>query len=306
MSKPRRILPGSVYLISRRCSERRFFLRPDDETNRGVLFCLLVAALRFDIGIISALAHINHWQGTVLDFFGRLPEFLHHFHAMLAKHQNTLRGRSENFWASQQTSVVELLDPEDIVEKTAYVLANPVKDQLVELAHEWRGISTLDALRTGNPLTATQPKHFFRRGPNGAKTLTMELTLPPGFSSREEFCGRVDARIAEIEDEARTVRRQNGTRVMGMTRVLRQHWNDAPREPKSKPGISPTLAARDRSTRIEALRENKAWLEAYGLARRQHAAGDREAVFPAGTYWLARHSAVRVASLERDERRLAA
>lgn len=305
MSKPRRILPGSAYLISRRCLERRFFLRPDEETNRGVLFCLLVAAQRFDIGIISALANINHWHGTLLDFFGRLPEFLHHFHAMLAKHQNTLRGRTENFWASQQTSVVELLDSEDIVAKTAYVLANPVKDQLVERAHEWRGVSTLDALRTGAPLTATQPTHFFRRRGN-AKTLTMELTLPPGFSSREEFCRRVDARIAEIEEDARNVRRQRGTRVMGMTRVLRQHWNDSPLQQKPRATISPTLATRDRTTRIEALRENKAWLEAYGIARRQHVSGDRSAVFPAGTYWLARHSAVRVASLERDVRRIAA
>jgi hypothetical protein len=29
MSLPREVLPGRTYMITRRCSERRFFMRPD-------------------------------------------------------------------------------------------------------------------------------------------------------------------------------------------------------------------------------------------------------------------------------------
>jgi REP element-mobilizing transposase RayT len=32
MTLPRQVVPGYDYLITRRCSERRFFLRPDDDT----------------------------------------------------------------------------------------------------------------------------------------------------------------------------------------------------------------------------------------------------------------------------------
>jgi hypothetical protein len=31
-------------LIARRCSERRFFLRPDEETNNAFTYCLILAA----------------------------------------------------------------------------------------------------------------------------------------------------------------------------------------------------------------------------------------------------------------------
>jgi hypothetical protein len=47
------------------------------------------------------------------------------------KHQNTLRGRWEAFWASEQTSVVELVAPEDVLAKMVYAIANPVTGHLV-------------------------------------------------------------------------------------------------------------------------------------------------------------------------------
>lgn len=33
MSPPRRVLPGATYLVTRRYSERRFFLRPSEVTS---------------------------------------------------------------------------------------------------------------------------------------------------------------------------------------------------------------------------------------------------------------------------------
>ena len=43
MSLPRAIIPGRCYLITRRCSERRFFLRPDRETNNAFVYCMALA-----------------------------------------------------------------------------------------------------------------------------------------------------------------------------------------------------------------------------------------------------------------------
>jgi hypothetical protein len=38
MSLPRAIVPGRRYMITRRCSERRFFMRPDRETNNAFIY----------------------------------------------------------------------------------------------------------------------------------------------------------------------------------------------------------------------------------------------------------------------------
>jgi putative transposase len=44
MTAARRVLPGQTYLVTRRCSERRFFLRPSTVTNAIFLYALAVAA----------------------------------------------------------------------------------------------------------------------------------------------------------------------------------------------------------------------------------------------------------------------
>jgi hypothetical protein len=57
----------------------------------------------------------------------------------LAKLQNVHWGRWEAFWAGEQTSVVDLIQPADAFDKMIYTLTNPVKDHLVERATVWTG-----------------------------------------------------------------------------------------------------------------------------------------------------------------------
>ena len=80
MSLPREVLPGCTYMITRRCSERRFLLRPDHETNNAFLYCLAVAAQRFGIQVIFTYAAANHHHTGIFDPDGRYPEFLAYFH----------------------------------------------------------------------------------------------------------------------------------------------------------------------------------------------------------------------------------
>ena len=53
MSLPRAILPGRCYMITRRCSERRFFMRPDRETNNAFVYCLALAARKASVSIVD-------------------------------------------------------------------------------------------------------------------------------------------------------------------------------------------------------------------------------------------------------------
>jgi len=43
MSLPRQVLPGQFYMITRRCTQRQFLLRPDQPTNAAFTYCLMNA-----------------------------------------------------------------------------------------------------------------------------------------------------------------------------------------------------------------------------------------------------------------------
>src|ERR1043165_9269982 len=172
---PRQVLPRQFYLITRRCSQRQFLLRPDKATNNGFLYCLIDAALRCEIDLVLPCAMSNHYHVVIYDRAGRYPEFIEHFHKLLARSQNALRGRWENLWSSEQTCVVRLVDRAAVIDKLVYVATNPVLDHLVDRVHHWPGVNGLATLLTGRSLRATRPLHFFR--PNGPMPEVLEISL---------------------------------------------------------------------------------------------------------------------------------
>ncbi|HEX7840065.1 MAG TPA: hypothetical protein VF469_21460 [Kofleriaceae bacterium] len=62
------------------------------------IFCLIDAALRCEIDGVLPCAMTNHYHAVIYDRVGRYPEFIEHFHKLLARSQNALRGRWENLW----------------------------------------------------------------------------------------------------------------------------------------------------------------------------------------------------------------
>ena len=139
MSLPRQVLPGQFYMVTRRCTQRMFLLRPDAETNNAFTYCLIEAAQRCQVEVILPCALSNHYHAVLFDRWGRYPEFLEHFHKIFARSQNALRGRWENFWASEQVCVVKLVGREDVIDKLVYTATNPVKDGLVDRVDHWPG-----------------------------------------------------------------------------------------------------------------------------------------------------------------------
>src|SRR3954470_17977797 len=204
MSLPRAVVPGRRYMINRRCSERRFFLRPDRETNNAFIYCLAVAAEKYGVKVIFTTTMSNHHHTGVVDVDGRLPDFLAHFHKLIAKHQNALHGRWESMWAPEQTSAVELVQPEDIFQKKNFPFANPVVDHLVETARQWPGVSSLGATLADKSLSANRPKAFFRPDGDMPPAVSLPLFLPPELTSdsRTAFVTRLEERIVAAERDA--------------------------------------------------------------------------------------------------------
>jgi len=293
MSLARAVVPGRTYMITRRCSERRFFLRPDAETNNAFIYCLGVAALKYGVRVIFTTTMSNHHHTGVLDVEGRLPDFLAHFHKLFAKHQNALRGRWEAMWASEQTSAVQLIEPEDVFEKMVYALANPVAGHLVQKAHQWPGVSSLAATIANTPLTANRPETFFRPDGDMPPAVSVPLLIPSELmtDSRASFVARLQERIAQAEQTAAAERRESGGNIIGPDAVRAQHWNDSPRSNEPRRVLDPRIACKNVWRRIEALARNKVWLESYRRAREAFLTGTVSA-FPHGTFWLRRYAGV--------------
>jgi putative transposase len=294
VSLPREVLPGRTYMITHRCTQRQFLMRPDSETNNAFTYCLAEAAARCGVEVVFTTAMSNHHHTGIHDPNGHFPAFLEHFHKLFAKCQNALRGRWENFWSSEQTSVVRLVDPDDVLEKMVYALTNPVKDGLVEKAHHWPGVSALDAILHGRRLTARRPLHFFRGEGPMPESVVLTFVRPHGFEhlSATEFAALVGEGVRGFEDNAKAKRLQTGTSVLGRRAVLTQSWRDRPSSCEPRRQLNPRVAARSKWSRIEALMRNRAFREAYLEARAAFVHGIRDVVFPPGTYWLRRFAQV--------------
>jgi REP element-mobilizing transposase RayT len=290
---PRQVMPGQFYLITRRCTQRQFLLRPDPATNNAFLYCLIHAAQRSEVDVLLPCAMSNHYHVVIYDRAGRYPELIEHFHKLLARSQNALRGRWENFWSSEQTCVVRLADREAVLDKLAYTAANPVLDHLVERVHHWPGVNGLSALLQGRRLRVTRPLHFFRSDGPMPDDLDMTLTLPPELGPGEAVRAELRDRVKRIEAERAAERRRTGGRVLGRRAVLAQSWRDAPGSCEPRRNLRPQVASRSPWARIEALLRNRAFIRDYADARARWRDGVA-AVFPPGTYWLQRFASVLV------------
>ncbi|HEX7838767.1 MAG TPA: hypothetical protein VF469_14925 [Kofleriaceae bacterium] len=291
---PRQVLPGQFYMITRRCTQRQFLLRPDKETNNAFTYCLIEAAQRCQVEVILPCAMSNHHHTVVYDRWGRYPEFVEHFHKMLARSQNALRGRWENFWSSEQVCVVKLVGREAVIDKLVYTATNPVQGHLVERAHHWPGVNGLAALLAGRAMRATRPWHFFRANGSMPESVEMRLTIPPELGPEEEVLRELRERVQSLEAACAAERRRTGVRVRGRRAVLTQSWRGQPTSSEPRRGLRPRVAVRSKWARIEALVRNRAFVAAYARARDAWRAGIA-VMFPPGTYWLRRFASVSVA-----------
>jgi putative transposase len=286
MTAPRQILPGTCYLVTRRCSQRQFLLRPSRQTNEIFGFLLAVAADRFGIDIHAFCVMSNHFHLVLTDQRARLPEFSQFLDSLVARAMNAVLGRSESFWAPASYSAVALERNEDIVDKVAYVLANPVAAGLVRHGRKWLGLWSSPRSIDGEPLVFRRPDRFFRSG--GVRSMPgralLELVAPAGFTSAEDFRGAVLRALATREDVASSRLAEAGRGFVGAKGAARQQAATRNSRADAPRGIRPRVACRDRWTRIGALARLTDFLRSYRRALRSWRAGFVDVLFPAGTY----------------------
>jgi putative transposase len=286
VTAPRRIVPGTTYLVSRRCTQREFLLKPSVVTNLVFKFVLAVAAARYGILVHAACVMSNHYHLVVTDPRASLPDFSHLLDGVLAKALNALHGRWENFWTPFSYSAVALVSPADIVEKVAYTLANPATAGLVEHGAQWPGIWSAPHSVSQHGERVERPGHYFARNGSMPESQELAFSTPPGFESVEVFQALVIARVDQLEQEAARRREANGKPVLGKRGVLSQRPTDRPTSQEPRRVLNPRIASADGPTRIDKLGGLVSFLERYKEAMRHFCRGERHVAFPFGTYLM--------------------
>jgi REP element-mobilizing transposase RayT len=131
MTLARQVVPGRTEMTTRRTLRRTFLFRPDPKLIQFYLYCLAVYAERYAIEVHAVVLMSTHEHLIVTDNRRRLPDFFRDFHRVVALGTKILRRWEGTVWDSEPTSRVALCNPKAIIEKLAYIMANPVEAGLV-------------------------------------------------------------------------------------------------------------------------------------------------------------------------------
>jgi len=297
MTRPRFVKEGEVVMGTRKCSEGRFFLRPSSITDQLFMYCLARAARLTGVLLHEFQVLSNHYHIVFTDVRGNRGDFFHELNQFVARGVNASIGRWESLFAPGSYNAVTLVDSDAIVRDCLYVLCNVVKHGLVSLPEYWDGVCSW-AMEYGQSKTIQRPEGFFSE--TSGKTLeeeTLTLVRPvalyPTLSDKDARAKLRDKAREKSHALAKKIKKAGGS-FMGMKRVRKQPTNSSPRTRAARRGIRPTVAG-NKWARIEALQRNQAFLEAHEAARVRFKDGERDVVFPFGTYLMVHRFGVAVA-----------
>ncbi|MEZ4226562.1 MAG: hypothetical protein R3B13_36785 [Polyangiaceae bacterium] len=288
MTAPRQVIPGRMYLITRRCTRREFLLRPSKRTDEAFLYCLGVACRRYGMKLCWLTVMSNHYHAGIQDVDGCYPEFLRYFHSLLARCLNAHHGRWENLWASEQTCVVHLGDADAVFDKMVYSLCNAVKDHLVDRVHLWPGFCSYSSQLADRPVVVKRPAWFFDESGDMPEQVELHFARPPEFAdlSSAQWVEKLRAAVAEEEAKAAAERQADGRRVLGRKAIRRQSPFACPKTCADRRVLRPRVASKNKWRRIELLTRNKWFLQRYREAYARRRAGESDVLFPHGSYKL--------------------
>ncbi len=282
----RRVVPGTTYLLTRRCTQRRFMLVPRGIASKLFGYCVALAAERHGILVHAITCMSNHWHAVVTDPHGHIPEFSRDVHSLTARAMNAHLGRWEALWSSQRLSLVELVDAPDVWDKLVYTLTNPVEAGLVARSSEWPGLRTRPVDMTRDPRIFKRPRTAFFRRSRLPREVRLQLTVPAMLEPGDPhaFALELQERVAAREDAIREQMETAGRGFMGAHEVRRQRRDARPKTHELRRGRHPVVASRDRARRLGALERLRRFRDAYRAAFERWRKRAGPVRFPEGTY----------------------
>ncbi len=308
----RPVRPGSFHVTIRNV-RGLFLLCPirQKRLTQVIWYAVAHVARKYHLQIHEILVMSNHIHIYFTDPRGNRPAAMALLNTILARQINALKGDTgtvfETYWSGEK------LDDEAGLDAAVYVLANPVKDHIVERSSEWIGVSTLK-MEYGESRTIRRPavgmwadlsekqEAYDRKRPMSAgrsryrgkpstmpEEVTLTLVRPPIHleMTDAELRAEVRERLRLREDKLIEQRRAEGTRVLGIEGLRRKAANEGRRRNartrrEMMAEVPRYAGAPDLVARRKA--EDREFQRRYKLAMERLLTGERDVVWPEYTW----------------------
>ena len=290
MSFARRVLRGSTVAVVRRCSERRYFLRPGSRLNRMIRFLLGSYARKHGIRLHAFVFMGNHFHLILTDTKRRLPKFMEELDAMLSRVINKHLGRQGRLWESRPYRHWILETREELLQHLVYLAANPVEAWVVRTPDRWPGVISLPSHVNTALKVTPPPRGLFGRGLEGSalpSESVLKVHVPPFFAKegaeryRRLFQTALDAYLADLHARRGSYSGRQSAKTLDPF--------SAPKGSRSGPsfGLIPALTNATKEKRLELKLWRRAVRDAFHRWR-----NNKNTVFPQGTWQVVvRHKA---------------
>ncbi len=224
----------------------------------------------------------------------QLSRFMCYVGSNIAREAGRLHRWPEKIWSRRYQAIVVSNEDEAQIERLKYLLANGCKEGLVARPQDWPGVHVARALIQGEDLEGlwfdrTQEYAARNRGETFdrlkyASVETLHLSPLPCWKHlpAEVWRGRALDLIHEIVEEAAARRARTGSEPLGAAAILGRHPHDRPKNPKRSP--APLFHALSAGVRRELWEAYRLFVAAFRQAAEKLRAGDRNAVFPLGSF----------------------
>jgi len=262
-------------------------------------YCLGLAAQENGVSVHVGTLMSTHPHTVVTDNDGKKPDFRRRFHRLLALCTKDFRGWPEEVFNKSSGGEHELLTPKAMVRQIAYAIANPVDAYAVRYAKDWPGAKTLPHDIGTRVIRVPRPDFYLDpTNPQWPPYVELRLEMPQmlidHYGSLEKAQDALAAEVKKLEREALRRAKKEGRSFTGARRVLRTKHTVRSRGYEEFGARNPQFAAAgDAGAAARAVRRIREFNADYDQALARWTDGDRDVVFPYGTWWLRVHHGVR-------------
>jgi putative transposase len=300
---PNLVMPNLTYLCTRRTEGGQMRFKPHineetgvDEVANIIGYCLALAQQKYDMDIHGLVAMSNHLHYQLTDTKANLPAFFHHVHRNIANCINDLQNTKGPVWSRHKPGKSILVKTNDIMRNLTYIMCNPVEAGLVPEQSEYISLVTKpeDFEDGGTEYEFTRPNYFFSSKGKMPEKIKLKITIPPGTheGEPEKFVNNLKDRVTQRQV---AIKERRGNRpFLGNEAILKLDPFSVPKNGVEDGGFNPMIICLDTVMRIAYACFLKNWRKAYREALRAYRAGDKQVVFPYGTYKMALEHNVKV------------
>ncbi|HEY2289810.1 MAG TPA: hypothetical protein VGM86_03825 [Thermoanaerobaculia bacterium] len=287
--------PRTLVSITNRTIQGRYLLRPGPSFNDLFLGILGRAQRLHEMAIAAVTVLSSHFHLLlIVDDAEEVSGFMRDLQSKLAREVNRLTGWKGPVFEHRYNMTVVTGEEPAQVERLKYVLANGVKENLVERVCQWPGVHSAEALIHGTPLEG----HWFDRtrqyaARNQGEELSREehvfaesVVLSPipcwAHLPADRYRERIKNLVEEVDAEAALARKQSGARVLGVKAILAQDPQARPTSIARSP--APLVHAATKAARKMFYEIYAAFVSAFRAAAEALRQGRRDVPFPAGSF----------------------